>query len=341
MASAVVVGAGLFLVPGRAQADDAEPSNYRSEVVSVEPAVAGLEAEIVGGDSFLSMHNASGSVVVVVGYEGEPYLRFGADGVVEENVASPTSALNADRYATAVLPTTRDTTPQWRRVAIDGRWAWHDHRTHWMSPTPPLGLGPGDEVADDVVPVLVDGRRVDIRVVSVWVAAPSRLPVIGGVLSAVVAALLLARRRIRGWLFLVGVAALAAAVAGGWQYWSMPVAARSSLFGIAAPMAAAAALVVGCLGAARGARGRLVVLGALMVGGAQLTVWAWGRREGLTAPVLPTTLPFALDRGLTAFVGVVAVVVVVVGVAGVRSALRVGPDGEQPVDDLGDLLVRQ
>lgn len=58
-------------------------------------------------------------------------------------------------------------------------------------------------------------------------------------------------------------------------------------------------------------------------------------------PVLPTTLPFPLDRGITAFVGVIAIVSVVVGVVGVRSALSVATDREQPVDDLADLLVRQ
>jgi hypothetical protein len=334
----------LCWFPSVAHADDAGPSTFRSEVVSVEPSVAGLHVEVVGGDSFVSLRNDTGQVVVVTGYSGEPYVRFGADGRVEENLASPTAALNLDRYG-AVDPGTVSavgTEPRWRLVATDGQWAWHDHRVHWMSPTPPLGLGPGDQVVDGVVPLLVDGQRVDVRVASVWVAPPSRLPIVGAVMAAGLGvALVLRVRGRRPWFVLTGVAAVSATVVGGWEYWSLPPAARPSIAVVATPGAALVAVVAGWWACRQQRDTSFVVVGALMAAGLELGLWSWRRFDGLLLPVLPTTLEPGIDRATTVFAAVVALAAVVRGVADLTSALRPGPHGEQPVDDLGDLLVRQ
>ena len=53
----------------------------------------------------------------------------------------------------------------------------------------------------------------------------------------------------------------------------------------------------------------------VLVAGAQLFLWGWARRSGLTKPVLPTSAPFSLDRlvsaaGLTAGIGLVILAVV-------------------------------
>jgi hypothetical protein len=40
--------------------------------------------------------------------------------------------------------------------------------------------------------------------------------------------------------------------------------------------------------------------GFVLVGGAQLLLWGWSRRSGLTKPVLPTSAPFWLDRLVSA-----------------------------------------
>ena len=52
--------------------------------------------------------------------------------------------INDDRYGANDLAPSRlqgvDVTalePDWEQVATDGTFAWHDHRTHWMSSTPP------------------------------------------------------------------------------------------------------------------------------------------------------------------------------------------------------------
>ena len=67
-------------------------------MTSVEPDPGGFTVETAGGDSFLALTVDEGTEVVVLGYEGEPYLRFSADGTVEQNLNSPATYINNDRY---------------------------------------------------------------------------------------------------------------------------------------------------------------------------------------------------------------------------------------------------
>lgn len=146
-----------------ALADPPGPTDFGSEVVEIEPALGGFEIEIVGGDSFVLLSVDAGVTAEVVGYQGEPYLRFLGDGTVEENAASPSKYLNEDRYAAGALPATANAAaaPDWQVVGRDGSYAWHDHRTHWMNPLDPPGLGPGDQIAEGVVPLVVEGTEID------------------------------------------------------------------------------------------------------------------------------------------------------------------------------------
>jgi hypothetical protein len=113
--------------------------NYNSEVTSIAPAVDGLEAEVLGGDDRVELRNGSDSVVVVEGYDGEPYLRFLPGGTVEVNRRSPAFYLNEDRFAQVRVPSSASprAKPSWNGVSENGRYDWHDHRIHWMSKTPP------------------------------------------------------------------------------------------------------------------------------------------------------------------------------------------------------------
>src|SRR5687768_6954580 len=54
-------------------------------------------------DSYLEVTNRSGGALTVLGYEGEPYLVIGPDGVLE-NRNSPAVYLNNDRFAETLVP---------------------------------------------------------------------------------------------------------------------------------------------------------------------------------------------------------------------------------------------
>lgn len=146
-----------------------DSTNYRTQVD--QPGDPGLMWEVFGGDALLQLTNSTGEEVTVLGYEGEPYLRFSPGDGVYENVRSPAAYLNQDRFATTALPSDVDAqaAPQWRRVVDGDDYAWHDHRAHWMAPVRPAEVDADPSVAHLVlvwsIPVTIgdtDPRRVDV-----------------------------------------------------------------------------------------------------------------------------------------------------------------------------------
>jgi len=310
------------LAGGVAHADAAQPTDYRSEVVAITPDTPGVSARIVGGDAFIELRVAEGIDVMVLGYENEPYLHIDADGTVSENVRSPAHFLDESRYAAVTLPpeADADAPPEWQVVGSGGSWAWHDHRTHWMADTPPLGVEVGDQILDDVVPLVVDGRPVEVSVVSVWEAAPSRWPsmlmaLVAGVLAAVLMRVVVPRRTAAAarpaigratWAASVSLAAAAlAATVGLWQTWSLPSETGPPLSHWLLPVTAAVAAVLGLAWRSNG----FMSLAAAAVASTQLVVWGVVRRSVLDHAVLPTSAPFWFDRWATASVTAVAFVV--------------------------------
>ncbi len=140
---------------------------YSSTVTSVSPA-GSVDAVVLDGDDRLQLTVDGDRVVVITGYEGEPYLRFGPDGVFE-NTRSPAAYLNDDRYGKVELPDSADpdAPPEWERVAPGGRaFDWHDHRIHWMAETypPVVARDPSmpHHVFDWKVPGTIDGAPLTV-----------------------------------------------------------------------------------------------------------------------------------------------------------------------------------
>jgi hypothetical protein len=300
-----VLGAGVLAPAGVAFADPAGPTDYATTITSVTPDVAGIEVSIVGGDSFLRVVAAPGTDVVVLGYQQEPYLHIRPDGVVEENQRSPATYMNATRYGDGTPPAGADATlaPDWRRIGTGGRWAWHDHRAHWMSPERPAGARPGMEIQSTTVPLVVDGASVTVGVVTTWLPAPSRLPLAVGAAAGLGAVLLAAVRRVRMAVALLA-ASLAAAALGWWQYRSLPPETGPLIVWWLLPAVAAGSLLVALLAGRRLVASALVLLAAM-----ELAVWVWLRRDGAFRAIIPTDAPYWLDRGVMAATGVTTVVV--------------------------------
>jgi hypothetical protein len=143
----VVIVLGLLLVaPATAHAHTRtqETTNLDSRITT-DPSPAGVRWTVHTGGLLVEVENHGTEVLVVEGYEGEPYLRIGPDGV-EHNRRSPATYLNDPRNGKRLSARTsvampRDVDPaappEWIVVRAEPRALWHDHRVHWMSPEPP------------------------------------------------------------------------------------------------------------------------------------------------------------------------------------------------------------
>jgi hypothetical protein len=317
---AVATGFVVLAVPSVAFADAAAPSDFKSEIVSITPTTDALTASIEGGDSFIRIVVAPGHDVLVAGYAGEPYLWIDAEGAVHENQRSPATYYNRNRTGVATLPPEADpeAEPDWKVVGHDGVWAWHDHRAHWMGGAPPAGMQAGESLPPTSVPLTVDGVATEISVLITLVAAPSPWPAIAGGVIGVLLVLAAAppRRLLPSWVAIVIVGAAATAVGLAqylslpsetgprWSWWVPPLIA--TVCGAALPLVPRSA--------------QWLRAAFVLVAGAQLFLWGWARRTGLTKPVLPTSAPFWLDRlvsaaGLVTGIGLVVLAVVELALA--------------------------
>jgi hypothetical protein len=317
-AGALVAAVAVVGGAAPAAADPPRPTDYRSTVTAVQvvPAegqaaeaaaaesevmAAVVQAEVVGGDAFLELTVAAGHEVVVTGYAEEPYLRFLADGTVERNRRSPATYLNDDRLGAVELPAEADETaePEWEAVGDGGRYAWHDHRIHWMSETPPDGIAPGEKVQDWAVALTVDGKPVTVRGVLVRAHDVSALPWIMLAVVAGIACLLAGRNRA---LPVAAVSVLAAAagafVAGRGQYGVAPAGSGANPLVVAVPAIAVAAGIGAIVALAL--RRPTIAATATLAAAAAVIGWAVLRLSVLWTPVLPTELNASLDRALTA-----------------------------------------
>ena len=342
ISAVLVMTTSLAMLAGTpAWADPPQPTNYRSRLLAVEPDVAGVEIEVVGGDAFLRLTVQPGVEALVLGYGGggadpEPYLRFEADGSVFVNLRSPAHYLNQDRYGAEAPPPDADpdAEPRWQAVADTGSYAWHDHRIHWMSPQPPARIttepGRKHTVFEWAVPFEVDGRPAEARGELLWL--PSRSPLVPSLIGLVVLVAAAAgvragdRTRAGGGAVAVG-AAIALLVSVGAAF-APGGAAVSTWTGL---VLAVVALGLGAL-VARGRTDRPVPM--LIAATAAVIVWAIQRWPVLTAPLLPTAFPEPVDWiGTT--IALAAALGALLGWSLPSRANDANPEADPAADDAG------
>lgn len=312
--------------------DDA--TNYSSRVL--DPADPRLTWSIRGGDALLELSVERGTSVVVEGYQREPYLEFRQDGTVWANLHSPAHYQNTSRYGTDPLPPVADASaaPDWAKVANSGRYSWHDHRIHWMSPLVPEGVESDPDVDQRLlswtIPLLVDGVDTEVTGELWWVAPSAWWPFVLalGAVFALIALLAVARTSPDGenWpvparavvvvLGLVGAANvvrviddMVASSAGRGEQWALAIGSAVSL----------TAIILLARSAWHGTTvGYLSLLGA---GLATLLIFGGGATDMLTASQISTVLPLWVRRGTVAasYVSIVPVTVVV-GAAAIHFA---------------------
>lgn len=282
-------------------------SNYRTEITSVAPEVDGVSVAVVDAGSRLELRNTSGADVVVLGYDGDPYLRVGPDGVFE-NAHSSATALNAERFGRTPIPISADSdaAPVWRRVSSDDTVRWHDHRAHWMSETPPAPVLADPErrtmpISEWSVPLLVDGADVTVSGTMGWVQPLS--PVWWWLAALAIALLVvLAGRRWRTATPTAGAAVLLVATlinaAGAWA--ATPGGVVPRLEALVLPVLLWSMLCAGMLLLVRRNR----VEGQLMIGAASAGLaWVFGFADlgWLSSAVLPTAVSAPVARTTVAF----------------------------------------
>jgi hypothetical protein len=306
LARLVALSFGLLLLTAApASADPSGPSDFRSEVTGIVPEVSGVQAQIRGGDAFLEVTVDEGVTVIVEGYEGEPYLRFSPDGSVERNRLSTATYLNEDRRGAGItLPpevqeADADTPPEWEEVASGGTYAWHDHRVHWMDEASP-SVGRGEPVGGAYdpwrVPIIVDGAAAEIQGTLTYEETVSPIPYLA--LAVIVAGLLIYWGRGRGLRVpaaLLVITSLAATVVGWADFSSTPDGGGNALLWGLAVFALLTA--IGAFVFAKRSAGVVLALASV----ASLSGWALFRIQALLKPVLPTDLPYPVDRTTLAF----------------------------------------
>lgn len=167
----------VTLVGGAASAAGAHTrakaaTNFSSSILEA-PELPGIDWRVYAGGEFLEVSNDSVRDIVISGYEGEPYLRIGPDGVFH-NRNSPAAYLNAERYGDVAMPPRADPAapPDWVQVSAAPAHAWHDHRSHWMAQDPPLAVVAAPRrhhmISQWVVPFRYDGTAHEISGTLEW-----------------------------------------------------------------------------------------------------------------------------------------------------------------------------
>jgi hypothetical protein len=199
----------VLAIPASVSAHQGNP-NFRSEVTAITPEgrAEGIEIAVRNFDDGLELVNRSGRVVVVKGYDGEPYLRFDPSGDVWVNLNSPAHYLNQDRFADVEIPerADADAAPDWKQIDDTGVAYWHDHRSHYMGAGTPAQVedeSTETKVFDYRIPMSVDGAPVAAIGTLTWVGKDEGFPIMPFIGLALIAAsgtlwILLRRRRREG-----------------------------------------------------------------------------------------------------------------------------------------------
>ncbi len=292
--------AGAHIRSGTLSTDfDARVSHFR-------PSAHGLAARVLDGDQRLELRVAPPRVVIVLGIEGEPFLRFSSTGV-EANLASPTAA--TERVVSpgeAVF----SGPARWRRVSRAHAFAWHENRLRPV-PTVRSGSTRPSEVGTWSIPLVVDGRRTALVGAEWYAAGPAVWPwLVAGALLAATSGLAahLLSTRVQRLLASVLLPVAVGAMLLGW--FGVLLDQRVTVLGVAFAFVFAAASAVLLLAAVAATRGAAQLAVMALIGAFTAT---------FALPQLPVFGHGFVLSWLPAFVARLSVATAIVG--GVATAI--------------------
>ncbi|HEY7137912.1 MAG TPA: hypothetical protein VIB48_22845 [Acidimicrobiia bacterium] len=282
-----------------------QPTNYRTTVSGVTPPVDGITVRAVDLGGKLQLTNRSGTDVVVLGYQNEPYLRVGPRGVFE-NTRSPAVFLNRTTVPSAAAPKRYDASapPVWHKVSDAQTVRWHDHRAHWMGAAAPPEVSRDPSARHVVisnwnVPARYGNRAVAFTGDVVWIPGPSPWPWLGGALA--IAAVVVLAARTRSWPLVLAVAT-ALLVAGEAVHiaglWGATTANTVSKLGASVYSIAGCLVGIGALAMLRRRDPYDATPVVLVAAVFLLIAGGFADITSITRSQLPSTLPEALARGV-------------------------------------------
>ncbi len=194
LAMLVTVLAGMFALinPAPAAAHiagaGAAPSNYRTVVTGIQPAVPTMDVTVGIGGQWVRVANQGAGEIVVLGYRGEPFLRLSQNRVQVNELSSTAAETRLIRS-----PPTSEGPATEPQISQSVRWVpfrdgdsatWTDDRID--APTAPSTASESWEL-----PLVVDGQQVTAAGTRERIAPPSPWPWVGilVLITAAVAAL--------------------------------------------------------------------------------------------------------------------------------------------------------
>lgn len=329
----VVAATGAVLIGGvatpAAAHTRAQAATDFSSRITATPDLPGVQWRVYAGGEYLELTNDSATEIVVTGYDEEPYLKVGPDGVFT-NRNSPATYLNTERYGDVATPPRADPAapPEWSQVSSSPTYAWHDHRAHWMSAELPPVVADAPRkhhhISNWAVPFTADGTAYEVGGSLDWVPGPAWWPwVLTGVVLTAPALLGVVKRKNPGGL--VRPAALTVAVVAAFnavhfvdELMAWPAPTLDVLFGLLHTALFIGAALIGAAVAWHGRYGPYLSLG--IGSGAVLFHQGLLQLKILGASQLPTVWPDTVLRLAVAASLGQAIVVTAVIVTGLRTA---------------------
>lgn len=152
-------GAVLAALPGSAQAHGPIAPIATDYLARVSEVPGGLTAKVIDGDQALWLKVPVAQSVVVLDYQGAPYLRFGTSGI-SVNRNSAMYYLNQTPAEVPPVNLGPRTRPSWSKVSGGHSYLWHDGRLHALAT---VALPPGTRyVGRWSIPIRVDGQRAEV-----------------------------------------------------------------------------------------------------------------------------------------------------------------------------------
>jgi hypothetical protein len=184
----VVAVLPLLVTAGASPAAAHGTGTNQTEVTSIRPRVPGLQVTVTKDGSWVSLTNTGSAPVLVLGYEGEPYLRVDPTGSWRNARSSTALLAESATHGNPAETVTVDQAPHWVRLSTRPTVGFHDLRV----PTTSTGRHLGSSSAPRVItswslPMRVGHQDVTVRGTLSWRPTPAP----------------------KGWIILLSVASLA------------------------------------------------------------------------------------------------------------------------------------